>query len=171
MSLKFAVLGLLNIKPMSGYSIKKNFDGPMSGFWSVSYGGLYPALDRLENSRLIEGNVDKEDPRNKKIYHITEKGKKELENWFLAETKSIKCKDEYMLKIFLAKDLSNNQLRNLVNEFIYSKERLLRQIETEVNNSKKKSTHKGIEIITRYSIDTLKSEIKSLKEIVSEYCL
>lgn len=169
MSLKYGILGLLNIKPMSGYSIKKNFDGPMSGFWSVSYGGLYPALDRLENNELIKGELDEKDPRNKKIYSVTAKGKEELNNWFFEETKPPKYKDEYMLKIFLSKDLSKEERRSLIEEFIFTKEKLLRQIKTTVNNNNSgKTSHPGIEIITKYSIETLEGEIKSLRRIVDQ---
>ncbi len=165
MSLKFAILGLLNIKPMSGYDIKKNFDGPMSGFWSVSYGGLYPALDRLENKKLIDGEIDKKDPRNKKIYSITNKGKEDLNKWFLKETNITKCKDEYMLKLFLSKDLSYEELQNLIEEYINMKKEQLEEIkaiQSDKNNGK--TSHAGIEFITRYSIETLEAEIKSLRK-------
>lgn len=168
MSLKNAILGLLNIRPMSGYSIKKNFDGPISGFWSASYGGLYPALNRLENKGLITGEVDEEDSRNKKIYSITDQGKKELNNWFFEETNETKCKDEYMLKIFLSKDLENKDREMLIKEYIFKKEKLLKQLKRIDNGKTDKVTHQGIDIILDYSIETLEYEIKTLKNILEK---
>ena len=44
---RFAVLGILSYGPMSGYDIKKFYEQNVAGFWSESYGQIYPILKRL----------------------------------------------------------------------------------------------------------------------------
>lgn len=78
--LDLAVLGLLDIEPMHGYQIRKvliEMSGTVSG---VSYGSLYPVLNRLETNGLIESPL--EDPvvaltrrKAKKVYRLTEVGR------------------------------------------------------------------------------------------------
>src|SRR5258705_8983221 len=51
----WAVLGLLGLKPMSGYDIKRAVDRTIRHFWAASYGQIYPELKRLEEAGWIAG--------------------------------------------------------------------------------------------------------------------
>lgn len=169
MSLKYAILGLLNVKDMTGYSLKKNFEGPMGAFWSVSYGGLYPALHKLVGEELIEVN-DLEDARNQKMYSITDKGREELRNWFFQPTAPLRAKDEYMLKIFLSNDLSIKDRVQLLSEYRQSKIRLLKVIKDLV---KRRETGEIIylpvfDLVTKYSYRILENEIDVLQEVIED---
>ena len=104
--------------------------------------------------------------RSEKMYSITDKGKEELTNWFFKETNDTKCKDEYMLKIFLSKDLNKEDREILIKEYIFKKEKLLKQLKRIDNGKRDKVTHQGIDIILDYSIETLEYEIKTLKNIL-----
>lgn len=50
--LDFAILGLLSENERHGYELRRRL--AEFGFWSVSFGSLYPALKRLERQGLIE---------------------------------------------------------------------------------------------------------------------
>ena len=39
---RFAILGILNIQPSSGYDIKKYCDTVISGIWNENFGHIYP---------------------------------------------------------------------------------------------------------------------------------
>jgi DNA-binding PadR family transcriptional regulator len=56
--LELPILGLLKEQPMHGYELKKCLDETLGAVSSVSYGSLYPALNRLERAGAIEA----EDP-------------------------------------------------------------------------------------------------------------
>ena len=56
---RFALLGLLSWKPMSGYDIKKIVDIGLSHFWNENYGQIYPSLDALVKEGLAIKTVDK----------------------------------------------------------------------------------------------------------------
>jgi PadR family transcriptional regulator, regulatory protein AphA len=51
---KYAILGMLSLRPMSGYDTRKTVQESIRFFWSESYGQIYPALKRLEAQKLVE---------------------------------------------------------------------------------------------------------------------
>jgi DNA-binding PadR family transcriptional regulator len=52
--LELAVLGLLTEQPLHGYELKKRLSETLGPLWGISFGSLYPALRRLEQSGAIE---------------------------------------------------------------------------------------------------------------------
>ena len=72
----YAVLGLLNIEPMSGYDIRQNLEESLSYFWSESYGQIYPTLRKLEAARLIAPvKQAASETRRRKLYTVTAAGR------------------------------------------------------------------------------------------------
>ncbi|MGA9048227.1 MAG: PadR family transcriptional regulator, partial [Dehalococcoidia bacterium] len=39
---KYAILGLLSLKPASGYDLKKTVDWNIGFFWNENFGHIYP---------------------------------------------------------------------------------------------------------------------------------
>ncbi len=82
-SLDYAILGLINKEPLSGYQVRKEFETTALGNYSSSPGSIYPALKRLQNLGRV---VRKSDSNNKKQkFYCTPSGKKLLREWFLKE--------------------------------------------------------------------------------------
>ena len=80
--LSIAVLGLLSLRPLSGYSVRKIFLTTAWKSFSSSPGAIYPALNRLEAAGLIKGSVEKgETLRPRKIYALTKKGESTLKQY------------------------------------------------------------------------------------------
>lgn len=73
--LRFVILSFIAEKPSHGYEIMKGIGEQMGGAYAPSAGVIYPTLSQLEDEGfatvLAEGG--------KKLYTITEAGKKELE--------------------------------------------------------------------------------------------
>ncbi len=77
MDVKFMLLGFLMQSNMTGYEIKKRFSLSFSFFSGLSYGSIYPALKKMEQEGLITLQVQIQDGApNRKIYTITDSGKK-----------------------------------------------------------------------------------------------
>src|SRR3954462_14165168 len=57
-SLGYALLGLLQQKPSSGYDLRKIFSSTSMKTYSDSPGAIYPALRRLEQEALIRGTIE-----------------------------------------------------------------------------------------------------------------
>ena len=73
--LQLLILGLLAEKPRHGYEIIKALDERSKGFYIPSPGMVYPALTYLEEI----GHATVEADGARKLYHITETGKEQLE--------------------------------------------------------------------------------------------
>ena len=74
--LKFALLELLQERPMHGYEMMKALEERSGGFYVASAGSIYPTLQMLEDRGLITSNQ----AEGKKVYSITDVGRA-----FLAE--------------------------------------------------------------------------------------
>lgn len=74
------ILGILMGAPLHGYMIKQAIEGSYGDrYFKLSNSALYPALARLEKEGCIEGKRElQEAVPDKKVYHITEAGKKKL---------------------------------------------------------------------------------------------
>jgi len=103
------VLGLLAMRPRSGYDIKTVVDRSTRFFWAASYGQIYPELRRLEQDGLIEGESVPNGARDRRVYEITAAGRKALEDWLLGSTTTVELRDESLLRLFFADSLPQEQ--------------------------------------------------------------
>jgi len=71
--LDFAILGILTDGPLHGYELKRVLADSEHGFWSVSFGSLYPALRRLEKQDFVSVSTD--GGARRKVYQLTAEGK------------------------------------------------------------------------------------------------
>lgn len=76
MDLQLLVLGLMAEKPRHGYEVIKALDDRSKGFYVPSPGMVYPALTYLEEIGHATVEVD----GARKLYRITDAGKKHLES-------------------------------------------------------------------------------------------
>jgi DNA-binding PadR family transcriptional regulator len=81
-NLGYALLGLLHMAPLSGYDLRKIFATTPMGHYSSSPGAIYPDLRRLEESGLIEGEIDDTKTlRPKKVFRPSSQGSEVLREW------------------------------------------------------------------------------------------
>ncbi|MDG6223552.1 MAG: helix-turn-helix transcriptional regulator [Candidatus Bathyarchaeota archaeon] len=84
--MRIAFLLLLNRKPCYGYEMMKEVEDRTEGFWKPTAGGVYPILQSLEEAGYIEGKWGPQ-KRKRKIYHITEAGKRILDRALLKHSR------------------------------------------------------------------------------------
>jgi DNA-binding PadR family transcriptional regulator len=72
--MKYVILNLIKNKPAHGYEIIQTLEERFHGFYSPNAGSVYPVLQLLEDMGYVTSNV----AEGKKIYTITEAGKKFL---------------------------------------------------------------------------------------------
>ena len=102
MSIKYAILGLLNYSDMHGYRIKEHIEKNFGHMWSINFGQIYPNLKDLEEEgfiNMLEVAPSENGGPQKKLYSITEKGIDEFSRW-LAESpkKPMLIRDPFLLK-------------------------------------------------------------------------
>lgn len=81
MSLRFAILGILEATPMTGYELGQRFASSARWVWSAPRSQIYPLLAKLEADGLIAGEHAIVDGRAQRRYGITGDGCRELRRW------------------------------------------------------------------------------------------
>jgi DNA-binding PadR family transcriptional regulator len=80
--LGYALLGLLQGNPSSGYELRKVFSSTSMKTYSDSPGAIYPALSRLEKQGLIRGKVEEGSGlRRRQLFRLSPNGLSELRKW------------------------------------------------------------------------------------------
>src|SRR5438552_16270601 len=106
MSLKHALLGFINYGPMTGYELKKFFDTSVAHFWNAELSQIYPSLKALEGEGLVEMNVEVQADRpNRKVYSITDDGRRELLEWLATPAESDQVREPLLVKLFFGSSL------------------------------------------------------------------
>jgi PadR family transcriptional regulator, regulatory protein AphA len=111
----YAVLGMLSLRPMSGYDIKKTIEGSVSNFWNESFGQIYPMLTKLLAAGFVEETGDRES--RKREFKITKRGRAALGEWLERPARFQPSRNETLLKVFLAAELPPSTIAEHLRRF------------------------------------------------------
>jgi len=101
-STQYPVLGLLCIKPMSGYDLRADVEGTLSSFWRESEGQIYPTLRMLEETgQIVRIEGKRNQGRERQVYAITDLGRERLRAWIAEEPRMQSPRNEFMLKVWM----------------------------------------------------------------------
>lgn len=111
-TLKYAILALINRNPLTGYDLTKAFNEGLVEFWYAKHSQIYPELKKLTDEDLISyETVIQGEKLEKKLYTITEKGKKCLHKWLANEDPLEPTpKDIFRLKVYFSDEMDNDTL-------------------------------------------------------------
>jgi DNA-binding PadR family transcriptional regulator len=101
-STQYPVLGLLCIKPMSGYDLRADVEGTLSSFWRESEGQIYPTLRMLEETgQIVRIEGKRNQGRERQVYAITDLGRERLRAWIAEEPRMQSPRNEFLLKVWM----------------------------------------------------------------------
>ncbi|MEW5852099.1 MAG: PadR family transcriptional regulator [Myxococcota bacterium] len=100
---QFVILGILSIRPASGYDIQKAIQSSTSFFWTESYGQIYPTLERLLEQGLVRARKDVGSGRRRTTYSITAEGRRAFDAWIRAPYQPTVERNELLLKVFFGR--------------------------------------------------------------------
>jgi PadR family transcriptional regulator AphA len=86
-SLRHAVLALLEVTPMTGYELAKQFDQSVTYVWKAQHSQIYTELRRLEAEGLLAASTvprGVKELATKRAYRLTDAGAAELQRWVTA---------------------------------------------------------------------------------------
>ncbi|MBD7911296.1 MULTISPECIES: PadR family transcriptional regulator [Clostridium] len=108
-TLKYAILGLINREPLTGYDITKEFNEGLVNFWYAKHSQIYPELKKLTDEGLISyKTIIQGEKLEKKLYTITEDGKKDLKTWLVKDEPLEQTpKDIFRLKAYFCDEMDN----------------------------------------------------------------
>lgn len=102
MSLHAAILATLLVKAGSGYEISKDdIDSCVNAVWQVPQQQVYRELKAMEAKGWISSKIVPGDRAlDKKIYDITESGRKHLAEWVSSPVEPAATRDALLIKMF-----------------------------------------------------------------------
>ena len=114
-----ALLGVLSLRPMSGYQIRQQIEQSIGNFWQESYGQIYPTLKRLRAERLvtIEEAEGRRSRAESKVYSLTETGRERVMRWIGTPSLPRVPRNEMLLKIFFGEMVPLETVREQVRDF------------------------------------------------------
>ena len=127
---RFAILGLLSIRPMSGYDIRKTVQESLAHFWRESYGSIYPLLRRLESEGLVV-RVEEKGSRaaRRYVYSLTPPGTEALQAWLVRPPEEEPpIRSELLLKHFFGNLLPAGHLESHLAAFRDQQHQLIEQL-------------------------------------------
>jgi len=101
MSVKQALLALLEVGPMYGYQLRAEFEARTGATWPLNVGQVYTTLARLDRDGLVEPAG--EDAEGHAFYGITGAGRAAVANWFETPvSRATPPRDELAIKLAIA---------------------------------------------------------------------
>lgn len=100
---RYALLGMLSLRPMSGYDLKKQMEYTTTHFWKEDIAQIYPMLKQLEAEGLTTSTAEKQEGRpERRIYTLTDQGWDALRDWITKPVAEQVKRNELLLKLFFA---------------------------------------------------------------------
>jgi PadR family transcriptional regulator, regulatory protein AphA len=102
----FAMLGLLSIRPMTGYELRKLSEESIQHFWRESFGQIYPSLRALEAQGMVTRTQEMGEVRGRparQVYALTDAGREALRTWVTAPARLEVPRNELLLKLFFGR--------------------------------------------------------------------
>jgi DNA-binding PadR family transcriptional regulator len=89
---------------MHGYELGKQLNLVVNAEWDVKPGQIASTLARLKDADLVDYEIEEtDDAPDRKVYFITDRGKHELESWYLTpEVREYRLGDAFFIKLVLS---------------------------------------------------------------------
>ena len=101
MSVRHALLVLLEQGPRYGYQLRAEFEQHTGSTWPLNVGQVYTTLNRLDRDGLVR--TAGEDAEGHVVYEVTDAGRDEVAAWFTSPvSRSTPPRDELAIKPALA---------------------------------------------------------------------
>lgn len=98
-----SILGLLALRSMTGYDLKKSFDGSVAHFWNADQAQIYRTLTKLSQEDLVTVRVHQQEGRpDRREHHITDAGRAELSAWLRSPLPPEPTREPFLARIFFA---------------------------------------------------------------------
>ena len=121
MSIRQAMLAILERGPMYGYQLRAEFEQRTGETWPLNIGQVYTTLTRLERDGLVEvvelGGADTHQSATERhvSYRATEAGRSEVSEWFATPVpRSQPPRDELAIKLAIAVTLPGVEVGTII---------------------------------------------------------
>jgi len=136
-STSYVILGMLSLRPMSGYDIKQVSDSSVRHFWAISYGQIYPELKNLVDAGLVSTADTSVGDRRRTVYTLTKSGQEALGDWAaMTQEVPVEIRDEMLLRLFFGDQLTPQEKVSLLHNMTSRHERVVEQLRSKPDMAK-----------------------------------
>lgn len=117
--LREALLGLLAIRPMSGYDLSRSYQRALQQIWYAPLGQIYPTVRKMQQEGLLNVAIEvQRDRPNRKVYRLTPEGKRLLVSWLSQPATLPNMHHEFIHKLFLLNHVDVKRRAVLVDGYV-----------------------------------------------------
>lgn len=153
--MEYVILGLLSLKARTIYEINKAIEQGVSLFYSASFGSLNIALKKMIQKGWVDIEEKIENGRNKKIYHINDKGRQAFANWLGSEIETTKVKEPALTRLYFLGFAATNEQIKVLKEYLQNLRQTLTTLEFLYQQSLEVSHPKELKQVERFQRLTL----------------
>ncbi len=99
MSLRYAILGFLELEPTTGYILGQRFSGSVGSFWTATQSQIYRELHALEQEGLVRVEVVPQDGKPaRKVYFVNLAGQEAMRAWLEEPAELLTLRDPLLVR-------------------------------------------------------------------------
>ncbi len=118
MHIQYAMLGLISLRPLTGYEIKKIMQQSPLFYWSGNNSQIYRTLAELQTDGLISAEVlHQDDAPTKKRYSLTARGRQELSALSRGFPQPMEIKRPILMQLAFGGDLSRAEVDEILSQY------------------------------------------------------
>jgi len=103
MTVKHALLTLLNHTPTHGYELRGLMEAALGDHWTINTGQIYSTLSRLERDGLVRQEAFVDEAGDRIVYELTKEGEAELKRWYHKPvSRDYRLRDAFYAKLMLS---------------------------------------------------------------------
>lgn len=116
MSVRDALLALLDRRPAYGYELKADFEAATGDGWALNIGQVYSTLQRCERDELATAE-DEADDQGRRLWTISAGGREAVASWLAEPAPSVQAsRDEFSLKVLMAIEAHPERLDDIIRD-------------------------------------------------------
>ena len=135
MSLRYALLAILRVGPLSGYDLQKQFSQSVGHVWHAPDSQIYPELRKMAADGLIEGEEQVRGARGRRrVYHVTAQGDAAYRAWMATPLEYQRVRDPAHLRAAYLENTTPDAARDFLRRHVSYWESELEQFQGELDH-------------------------------------
>jgi PadR family transcriptional regulator, regulatory protein AphA len=170
---EYAILGMLERRPMHGYEMFQEFqDGILGQILHLEMSQMYAFLKKLEQLAYIEADLEQQGSRPpRKIFHLTEQGRAVFQAWLTTPVERPReIRLIFLLKLYFAQAIMPQRMSHLVEQEILACQRFLDHLQSQrLPTSSEGDTAFLERVVLRSRIHQTSALLDWLRELQEEF--
>jgi len=118
MDIKYALLGFLSWKSLTGYELKKLVTNSIGFEWSGNNNQIYTSLVELHRDNLVISELKPQERYpTRKVYSINNSGRHALKEWVMGNVEPPMIRKSFLIQLAWSDHLSKNEMEDMLKHY------------------------------------------------------